>query len=152
MFRISHSPLQDLDLPAEFEDPCGGAVVTFEGRVRNHHEGRQVVGLEYEAYEDLACREGLKIIEESTARFDALQARCVHRVGRLEIGHLAVCVVVLAAHREAAFRACEYIIDQIKLRVPIWKKEYYADGDSGWVNCACADHARQPQPAARHDA
>ena len=96
--------------------------------------------LEYEVYEPLAVSEGEKVIAEAKQLFPFLEATCVHRAGLLEIGDCAVWVGVSAAHRDEAFQACRYIIDQIKVRLPIWKKEHYVDGDSGWVNCErCAN-------------
>lgn len=114
--------------------PDAGALASFEGRVRNHHEGRQVVKLEYEAYEDLAVKEGEKVLQEARQRFAVLDVECTHRIGELQIGDVAVRVDVLAGHRQEAFEACSWIIDAVKERVPIWKKETYAEGDHGWVN------------------
>jgi molybdopterin synthase catalytic subunit len=91
--------------------------------------------LEYEAYETLAVKEGKRIVAEALARFGVRRVACVHRLGELAIGELAVWVAVSAAHRDEAFAACRYVIDEVKQRVPIWKKEHYPDGDSGWVNC-----------------
>lgn len=123
-------------------DPSCGGFVTFEGWVRNRNDGQRVLSLEYQAYEALALKEGNRIIGEALTRFPIANALCIHRVGRLEIGDLAVWVAVSAGHRDESFKACRYVIDEIKHRVPIWKKEYYASGDSGWVNCeACASHA-----------
>jgi molybdopterin synthase catalytic subunit len=106
--------------------------------------------LEYEAFEALAVREGERIIAEAIARFGVAHAACVHRVGDLAIGELAVWVGVSAPHRHEAFLACRYIIDEVKRRVPIWKKEHYVSGDSGWVNCercaAAPAHAQQRAP------
>ena len=86
--------------------------------------------------------EGEAILDEACERFSLLHAHCVHRTGLLEIGDCAVWVGVSAPHRDEAFLACRYIIDQLKVRLPIWKKEYYVDGHSGWVNCErCAQHA-----------
>ncbi len=142
MFQISETPLEHLPLRQEMAHAAAGGYVSFEGWVRNHNEGRTVSALEYEAYEPLALSEGQKIIEEAKAKFDILDAACLHRVGKLVIGEMAVWVGVASAHRGAAFDACEYIIDEIKHRLPIWKKETYTDGDSGWVNCQhCAHHA-----------
>jgi molybdopterin synthase catalytic subunit len=112
-----------------------GGYSSFEGRVRNHNEGRSVVRLEYEGYEALGLKEGEQIVAEAFARFPIAQAHCVHRLGVLEIGDLAVWVGVTAAHRDAAFAACRYIIDEVKTRLPVWKKEHYDSGDSGWINC-----------------
>jgi molybdopterin synthase catalytic subunit len=116
-------------------DPTAGAYASFEGWVRDHNEGRKVTRLEYEAYEALGVKEGERIIEEARSRFRIGAARCVHSLGVLEIGDLAVWVGVSSAHRDEAFAACRYIIDEVKHRVPIWKKEHYLEGDSGWVNC-----------------
>ena len=122
------------------DDTCGG-LVTFEGWVRNHHEGRDVLRLEYEIYAPLAITEGEKIIAEARQKFPIEQALCVHRGGMLEIGDIAVWVGVASHHRDEAFKACRYIIDEIKVRLPIWKKEHYVAGDSQWVNCQrCAEH------------
>ena len=117
-----------------FDDTAGG-YAAFEGWVRNHNEGRQVLRLEYEAYTPLVISEGETIIAEANEAFPFVKADFVHRAGLLEIGDCAVWVGVAARHRDEAFRACRYIIDELKRRLPIWKKEYYVDGDSGWVNC-----------------
>lgn len=114
---------------------AAGAYCGFEGWVRNHNDGKGVLRLEYEAYEPVAIKEGTRIIAEAGEQFAILKAMSVHRTGRLEIGDCAVWVGVSAAHRDEAFLACRYIIDALKQRLPIWKKEYYASGDSGWVNC-----------------
>ena len=134
-FSFSKRPL---DLPALqqplHQQECGG-YASFEGWVRNHNEGLAVTSLDYEAFEALAVKEGERIIAEACERFGVSHARCVHRVGELSIGDIAVWVGVSAPHRDEAFRACRYIIDEVKHRVPIWKKEHYVNGDSGWVNC-----------------
>ena len=123
-------------------DPAAGGYASFEGWVRNHNEGLAVTRLEYEAFEALANKEGERIVAEAVRRFGVIGAACVHRVGSLEIGDMAVWVGVSSRHRAEAFDACRFIIDEVKHRVPIWKKEHYDDGDSGWVNCErCAAHA-----------
>lgn len=111
-----------------------GAYASFEGWVRDHHGGRAVAGLRYESYALLAEREGEKIVAEALQNFAIVEARCIHRVGELGVGELAVWVGVSAAHRDAAFAACRYIIDETKSRVPIWKHERYAEGDAGWLH------------------
>lgn len=111
-----------------------GAFASFEGWVRDHNDGRAVHGLRYEAHEALAAVEGERILDEVLARFAIVDARCVHRTGDLAIGDLAVWVGVSAAHRDAAFDACRWIIDEVKARVPIWKHERYAEGDAGWLH------------------
>ena len=126
------------------EDPAAGGYASFEGWVRNHNEGQAVTHLEYEAFESLAIKEGERIVREAIAKFGVVNAACVHRVGDLAIGDLAVWVGVSSRHRAEAFAACRYIIDEVKHRVPIWKKEHYVNGDSGWVNCErCATHSHE---------
>jgi len=141
MFELSATPLEAIDLKSRFADVRAGGYVTFEGWVRNHNDGREVLRLEYEAYEQLCLAEASRIITEAKEHFDIIQAACVHRTGMLEIGDMAVWVGVSAEHRGPAFDACRYVIDNVKVRLPIWKKEYYTDGDSDWVNCErCAAH------------
>jgi molybdopterin synthase catalytic subunit len=141
-FSFSKSALAPESYRAALEDPAAGGYSSFEGWVRNHNEGHAVTRLEYEAFEVLANKEGERIVTEAVQRFGVLKAACVHRIGSLAIGDLAVWVGVSSRHRAEAFAACRYIIDEVKHRVPIWKKEHYVDGDSGWVNCErCAEHA-----------
>jgi sulfur-carrier protein adenylyltransferase/sulfurtransferase len=134
-FAFSDRPLDSAAERARIEDPACGGYASFEGWVRDFNDGRPVARLEYEAYAELAVKEGERIVAEAVGRFGVRHARCVHRVGQLELGELAVWVGVSATHRGEAFAACRYIIDEVKHRVPIWKKEHYVDGDSGWVNC-----------------
>ncbi len=136
MFKIVNQPIEIESLKATLEDAHAGACVTFEGWVRNHNEGKPVQALDYEAYPELAEKEGERILVEAREKFSVQTIACVHRVGALRIGDLAVWVGVTAAHRGAAFDACRYVIDEVKARVPIWKKEHYTDGVSEWINCA----------------
>jgi len=141
MFEIVTTPIDTAAVLASVEDPTCGGLVLFEGRVRNHHLGREVLRLEYEAYQRLAQSEGSAILEEAKARFEIHSAACSHRIGVLDIGDIAVVVAVSSAHRDAAFEACRYIIDELKVRVPIWKRETYADGKVEWTGCVhCARH------------
>ena len=133
-FRLSETPIDAAALRITLEDPAAGGCVTFEGWVRNHNEARAVTRLDYQAFAPLAEGEGEAILAEATARFALRAARCVHRVGALAIGDMAVWVGVSADHRDAAFAACRWIIDEVKRRVPIWKNEHYADGESGWLH------------------
>lgn len=142
MFLILPTPLERLDLRQDLANPAAGALVSFEGWVRDWNNGREVRFLEYECYEKLALKEGTMICQEAIERFDILEVRCFHRIGRIAVGEMAVWAGATAAHRSAAFQACQYVIDEVKHRVPIWKKETYADGGSEWVNCAgCAAHS-----------
>ena len=153
-FRFSRTPLDVASLRAELADPACGGYTSFEGLVRDHNEGMSVRHLEYEAFEPLAVKEGERVILEAIARFGIEHAACIHRICDLAIGEMAVWVGVSARHRDEAFRACRYIIDEVKHRVPIWKKEHYENGDSGWVNCErCAVPAAneaEPRDAQHH--
>ena len=133
-FSISDQPLDVVALRARLSDRRAGAFAGFEGVVRDHNEARPVLGLRYEAYVELAEAEGARIVEEARRRFAIVDAHAVHRIGNLELGDLAVWVGVSAAHRDAAFAACRWIIDEVKARVPIWKHERYTDGDAEWLH------------------
>jgi len=141
MIEVTDTAIDPVALQASLANPASGGYCAFEGWVRNENEGHEVERLEYEAYAPLVIAEGEKVLAEAKKRFSCLEARCVHRVGMLEIGECAVWIGVASKHRDEAFKACRYIIDEIKVRLPIWKKEHYVDGDSGWVNCErCARH------------
>ena len=133
-FRISATAIDVAALQAALRDPRAGACASFEGWVRDHNDGRPVEGLHYEAYMELAQAEGAAILEEALRRFDLVDAACVHRTGDLAVGELAVWVGASAAHRDAAFAACRWIIDEVKARVPIWKRERYAGGQADWLH------------------
>jgi molybdopterin synthase catalytic subunit len=134
-FRFTHSRIDTQTARQELLDAGAGGYASFEGWVRDHNEGQAVSRLEYEAFESLAVKEGDRIVTEAMRRFPVKHALCVHRIGELSIGDLAVWVGVSSEHRGEAFDACRYIIDEVKHRLPIWKKEHYRNGDSGWVNC-----------------
>jgi molybdopterin synthase catalytic subunit len=141
MFAVANHPIDCARLRDELENLSGGGVVIFEGRVRNHNEGRPVEKLEYEVYHKLAQTEAERIIREACEKFDILAATAVHREGLLELGEVAVWVGVIARHRDAAFAGCRYIIDEIKWRLPVWKREFYVGAEPEWVNCqGCAKH------------
>lgn len=146
-FRFSQAPIDVAAARARLTDARCGGYAAFEGWVRNSNEGREVAQLEYEAFEPLGLREGERILAAASERFGVTQLACIHRLGTLGIGDLAVWVGASAPHRDEAFRACRFVIDEVKHRLPIWKKEHYLDGDSGWVNCErCA-----AAPAEDHD-
>jgi molybdopterin synthase catalytic subunit len=135
-FTITVDVIDPEGLKRTLAAESAGACVSFEGWVRDHNDGAAVIALEYEAHRAIAEAEGEKILEEARERFEITHAKCEHRIGKLAIGDCAVWVGVSAPHRGAAFDAARYIIDETKSRVPIWKKEHYRDGQSGWVNCA----------------
>jgi molybdopterin synthase catalytic subunit len=133
-FSLSETPVDIAPLRANLIDARAGAFASFEGWVRDVNDGRPVLALTYEAYAALAESEGEKIMEEARTRFAIVDAVCIHRVGKLALGDLAVWVGVTAGHRDAAFAGCRWIIDEVKSRVPIWKREHYADGEAGWLH------------------
>ena len=135
VFRFSPVPFDTRALRESLADAAAGGFAAFEGWVRNHNEGQVVARLEYEAFEALAVKEGERIVQTAISKFGVTHALCAHRVGSLDVGEMAVWVGVSSGHRGEAFEACRYIIDEVKHRLPIWKKEHYVTGDSGWVNC-----------------
>ena len=150
-FSFTREKIDAAALRAQLFDPAAGGYTSFEGWVRNHNEGLAVRHLEYEAFEPLAIKEGERIVTEAITRFGIEHASCVHRIGDLAIGEMAVWVGVSARHRAEAFAACRYIIDEVKHRVPIWKKEHYENGDSGWVNCERCAAPSVDHEASAHD-
>ena len=153
MMKMTDQPIVPERLRAGLCNDAAGALVAFEGWIRNENEGQQVLQLEYEAYDPLCVSEGRRVIDEALHKFPVLQAHCVHRTGLLELGECAVWVGVTSAHRDEAFAACRFIIDQVKVRLPIWKKEHYVNGDSGWVNCErCAEHGNHGSRGVPHAA
>ena len=150
-FRFTQQAIDGTALRQELADLHCGGYASFEGWVRNHNEGHAVTRLSYEAFEPLGIKEGERIVAEAIARFGVTRALCVHRVGDLQLGDVAVWVGASAAHRDEAFKACRFIIDEVKHRVPIWKQEHYVNGTSGWVNCErCAADAHAHDHA-NHD-
>ena len=145
MFAISQSGLDATAFREALEDPRCGACVIFDGRVRNQNQGREVLRLEYEVYRPLAEREGRAILDEAMSQFDVWRVACVHREGLLELGESAVLAGAAAAHRGEAFSACRYVIDEVKKRLPIWKREHYADGERHWVNCKRVQPVGSPE-------
>lgn len=134
-FSLSSHPIFPLEMSRLLVNHTAGALVTFEGWVRNHNEGKSVLGLEYEVYEILAQNEGNKILQEAQIKFNLSGAVACHRQGYLDIGEIAVWVGTTAIHRGAAFAGTRYIINGIKSRLPIWKKEYYVGEKPQWILC-----------------
>jgi molybdopterin synthase catalytic subunit len=151
-FRFTDQAIDTGAARRELLDPGAGGYASFEGWVRNFNEGQEVTRLEYEAFRELALKEGERILAEAAARFPIKRALCIHRVGSLDLSEMAVWVGVSSAHRGEAFDACRFIIDEVKHRVPIWKKEHYRSGDSGWVNCERCAAAPDHRHAHDHDA
>ena len=137
MTFLSISPLDLAGLVQRVESPTRGAVTSFLGLVRDHHGGRAVTRLEYSAYGPMAEEECARIVTEAEARWP-VRVALEHRIGALEIGDAAVAIAAAAAHREEAFVACRFVIEEVKRRVPIWKKEFYADGEVEWVGAGGA--------------
>jgi len=131
-YRITRDPIIASDLAKDLRAANDGAVVIFEGFVRNHSRGRASQYLEYEAYEPMAIRKMEQLGTEAKQKFAIDGIGMIHRLGRLEIGETSVAIIVTAEHRRAAFEACQYAIDRLKQIVPVWKKEYFADG-SVWA-------------------
>jgi len=130
--RLSHQPLNPADVARHLAaDDCGGQV-WFHGVVRDRSRGKQVRWLEYSAYEEMAARQLTLLAEEVARDTGVRRIAVIHRLGRLAVGETAVIIGVAAAHRREAFTACRRLIDELKQRVPIWKKECYDDGES-WI-------------------
>jgi len=129
---VTDKPLDTQAIIKSVETPESGAVNVFIGTVRNATKGKQVLKLEFEAYEPMATKELNKIIETAKGRWSILKVAVHHRTGILPIGEVPVVIAVSTPHRSAGFEACQFIIDTLKQTVPIWKKEYFKDGEV-WV-------------------
>lgn len=144
MFTITEdniSQTQIIEWKTRYTRPSVGAAVTFEGLVRNHNEGKEVKSLEYQAYPSMAIKVGQEIIEKAKILFPVTEIFCVHRTGHLQIGDIAVWVIATASHRKEAFHACQYVIDEVKALVPVWKREHYLNEMPDWVAChQCGHH------------
>jgi len=134
MFRVTTEPLSVQQVNDLVKRPTDGAVVTFDGIVRNNFDGRSVRYLEYEAYAAMAEKKLAEIGAEVQQKFAVGEIAMMHRIGRLEIGESSIVIAVAAPHRQAAFEACAYAMDRVKAEVPVWKKEFFADGADNWVN------------------
>lgn len=134
--RITDEPIRLDDMGLDSGDGAGGAVVLFSGQVRAGNEGRQVVALEYDVYPEMAEAVLRDIAAEALIRFGVLSVEAIHRTGTLRVGEASVVIAVRSAHRSDAFDASRYVIEQIKVRLPVWKREMYADGTSRWLDGA----------------
>jgi molybdopterin synthase catalytic subunit/molybdopterin converting factor small subunit len=126
--RITRELIQTSAILEQLKQPEDGAIVVFEGIVRNHSRGRRTLFLEYEAYEEMALKQLEDLARQACSKFEIHDAAIIHRLGHIEIGETSVLIVVVSAHRTAAFEACGWLIDTLKKTVPIWKKEHFADG------------------------
>lgn len=132
MIRLVRNVIDTQEVSAHIRKPEDGALVIFEGVVRNHSNDRPVLFLEYDAYEPMALKKLDEIEARAKSEFDIRDIAIVHRLGHLEIGECSTLIVIASAHRGPAFDACRFAIDTIKKIVPIWKKEFYEDGEV-WI-------------------
>jgi len=128
LYQLAREPIDMAALVRHVRTPGDGAIVTFDGFVRDHSHGRRTLYLDYEAYESMAIAKIQEIGAAIHERFSIHRVAIVHRLGRLQIGETSVFIAVSSPHRPAAFDACRYAIDTLKRTVPIWKKEYFEDG------------------------
>jgi len=128
MFRVTTEPLSVQQVNDLVKRPTDGAVVSFDGIVRNNFDGRPVHYLEYEAYAAMAEKKLAEIGAEVQQKFAIGEIAIMHRIGRLDIGESSIVIAVAAPHRHAAFEACAYAMDRVKAEVPVWKKEFFANG------------------------
>ena len=142
---VTDRPIDAARLLADSVSPADGAALLFWGVVRNENDGRPVDHLEYHAYADMAERIMHRIAEEAISRFGVGDVRVVHRVGRLEVGEASVAIAVASPHRAEAYEASRYVIEELKKRVPVWKREGYTDGETDWV----AGFTPEPEPSGR---
>ena len=132
MFRVTDQPLNLQELVDFVTDPGAGAIATFIGTTRNNNEGRRVVALDYDAYPEMAEKELRRIGDDASKKWQLCRMAIVHRIGPVQITQASVMIAVSSAHREAAFAACRFAIEEIKKTVPIWKKELYEGGEL-WI-------------------
>jgi molybdopterin synthase catalytic subunit len=138
MVHLSAEKIDVMALWAQCHHPEAGGIVLFSGEVRNNHQGRAVSHLDYEAAGPMADKMIAALLEEAKQRWGLQVAIAVHRIGRVEVMETAVVVITGAAHRKEAYAANQYIIDRIKHHVPIWKCEYFVDGERAWGgHCSC---------------
>jgi molybdopterin synthase catalytic subunit/molybdopterin converting factor small subunit len=131
-FRLTHGPVNLTSVVVEVVDERAGAIATFLGTVRAQSRGRDVIALEYEAYEEMAEEVMAEIADEVQARYDLCKVAMAHRLRRVEVGETSVAIAVSAPHRQDALAACADVIEALKARVPLWKKELYEGGEE-WI-------------------
>ena len=128
LYHLVREPIDMAALARHVRSPEDGAIVTFDGFVRNQSHNRATLYLDYEAYESMALEQMNSLAAQALSQFQIRDVAIVHRLGRLQIGEASVLIAVASAHRAAAFEACRWLIDTLKKKVPIWKKEYFEDG------------------------
>jgi molybdopterin synthase catalytic subunit len=131
---VTQAPLDLGALIARVAGPDAGAIASFVGTVRNHHEGRAVTGIDYEAYEPMASLELARVAHEALERWPSVRVAVSHRVGTLVVGEASVAIAVASPRRAPALDAVRFVIETLKVRVPIWKREHYVDGTRAWVD------------------
>jgi len=146
MYRLSEEPLDVNEVVDFVGDSGAGAIVTFIGTTRNQNEGRRIHRLEYEAYSGMAEKEMQTIGEEASGRWNIKKIAVVHLIGHVPIGEASIVIAVSAAHRDDGFQACRYMIDELKKRVPIWKKEIY-DGGEVWIGTQSGEPISRSSPS-----
>ena len=140
---VTH-PIAPAALLAEVASSANGATVLFTGSVRDMSDGRAVTGIDYDAYESMALEELTRIVRETGERFGTSHVVAEHRVGTLELGEISIAIAVGHPHRAPAFDAARYVIEEVKLRLPVWKQELFIDGTRSWVDARVTAHAPQP--------
>jgi molybdopterin synthase catalytic subunit len=141
---VTTEPIEPDDVLGAVGGSEDGAALLFIGTVRDHNDGKAVEGLEYQAYPEMAVKELRVIVQEARSRFGVERVAVVHRIGRLDVGDIAVAVACSSPHRAETFDTGRYVMEEIKKRLPIWKKEGYLDGHADWVK-----GTQPPEPAAR---
>lgn len=150
MAILTEQPIRLDPLIDQVRAPDRGGIAIFLGLVRDHHQGRAVLGLDYSAYGPMAESVTREILDEVAARGSGVAVAVQHRVGALTVGEVAVAVVAASPHRAEAFEACRYVIEELKRRVPVWKRELYADGTVEWVD-PTASRVTSPESRGPHD-
>jgi molybdopterin synthase catalytic subunit len=150
--ELTRSAIDAETLVAAVKSGDDGAVVVFDGIVRNHTRGRQTLHLDYEAYEEMAAKQMQELAREARTRFGVRQVTMIHRLGRLQVGETSVLIVAASAHRAQAFDACRWLIDELKKTVPIWKKETFVDGAVWAAGEPFPENLAAAPPEASHDA
>ena len=148
---ITKEPIDIFQYWKDVHDSETGAVVVFSGEIRGTGKGKQVAWLEYESYESMAEKVIADIVARANEKWPLNKVVCLHRIGRLEITDCAILVITCSAHRDAAYKANRYIVDEVKHMAPIWKNEIFTDGTHAWgANCEGCEHSYHQNPDIQH--